>query len=124
MKDSRSGFARVGKSCSSNTAFHRMPYRSDCRTSWPHRCSVCDETSTSCRVSDVGSGCAWTIRTFFIDLALRLGVADSIGCPLLSVKSPICSATIQRMDTRRLDLNLLVTLEALLAERNVTKAAA
>jgi DNA-binding transcriptional LysR family regulator len=28
------------------------------------------------------------------------------------------------MDTRRLDLNLLVTLEALLAERNVTKAAA
>jgi DNA-binding transcriptional LysR family regulator len=33
-------------------------------------------------------------------------------------------ATIHRVDTRRPDLNLLVTLEALLAERNVTKAAA
>ncbi|TGV50791.1 LysR family transcriptional regulator, partial [Mesorhizobium sp. M2D.F.Ca.ET.160.01.1.1] len=28
------------------------------------------------------------------------------------------------MDTKRLDLNLLVTLETLLIERNVTKAAA
>jgi len=33
-------------------------------------------------------------------------------------------ATIHRMNTTRPDLNLLVTLEALLAERNVTKAAA
>lgn len=40
------------------------------------------------------------------------------------VKSQKRSATIYRMDTRRLDLNLLVTLEALLAEQNVTRAAA
>ena len=32
--------------------------------------------------------------------------------------------TIQMVDTTRIDLNLLVTLEALLAEQNVTRAAA
>lgn len=41
-----------------------------------------------------------------------------------SVKSNNDWSTIHGMDTRRLDLNLLVTLEALLAEQNVTKAAA
>jgi DNA-binding transcriptional LysR family regulator len=40
------------------------------------------------------------------------------------VKSKNRSATINCMDTKRLDLNLLVTLEALLTEQNVTKAAA
>jgi DNA-binding transcriptional LysR family regulator len=48
----------------------------------------------------------------------------SLGAPLPSVKSSIFSATILWMDSTRLDLNLLVTLEALLTERNVTKAAA
>lgn len=41
-----------------------------------------------------------------------------------SVKSSIASSTIHAVDTKRLDLNLLVTLEALLVEQNVTKAAA
>lgn len=36
----------------------------------------------------------------------------------------MCWTTIRLMDTNRLDLNLLVTLETLLAEQNVTKAAA
>jgi DNA-binding transcriptional LysR family regulator len=40
------------------------------------------------------------------------------------VKSRIDSATIDFMDTKRIDLNLLITLEALLIEENVTKAAA
>ncbi|MCW7540442.1 LysR family transcriptional regulator [Aquabacterium sp. A7-Y] len=40
------------------------------------------------------------------------------------VKSEDGLATIHRMDSKRLDLNLLVTLEALLVEQNVTKAAA
>mgnify|MGYP004718102113 CR=1 FL=1 len=40
-----------------------------------------------------------------------------------SVKFGFLCSTIQAMDTRRIDLNLLVTLEALLSERNVTKAA-
>ena len=40
------------------------------------------------------------------------------------VKSIVFRDIIHRMDTNRVDLNLLVTLEALLAERNVTKAAA
>lgn len=39
-------------------------------------------------------------------------------------KSILLCPAIDRMDTTRIDLNLLVTLEALLAERNVTKAAA
>ena len=39
------------------------------------------------------------------------------------MKLRMCWLTIHRMDTKRLDLNLLVTLEALLAERNVTRAA-
>src|SRR3954466_3372243 len=43
---------------------------------------------------------------------------------VISSKLQCFLATIHRMDTRRLDLNLLVTLEALLAERNVTRAAA
>lgn len=41
----------------------------------------------------------------------------------VSVKSIPFGATIQQMDTSRIDLNLLVSLEVLLAERNVTKAA-
>ena len=40
------------------------------------------------------------------------------------MKSRMCWTTIRLMDTNRLDLNLLVTLETLLAEQNVTKAAA
>lgn len=40
------------------------------------------------------------------------------------MKSPIFPASIQAMDIKGLDLNLLVTLEALLVEQNVTKAAA
>ena len=40
------------------------------------------------------------------------------------MKSQKFSSTIHLMDTKRLDLNLLVTLEALLVERNVTRAAA
>jgi len=41
-----------------------------------------------------------------------------------SVKSKNFLATIHAMDSSRLDLNLLLTLEALLSEQNVTKAAA
>ncbi len=41
-----------------------------------------------------------------------------------AVKSQKWSATIDPMDSKRLDLNLLVTLEALLVEQNVTRAAA
>ncbi|WP_245197913.1 LysR family transcriptional regulator [Jiella mangrovi] len=39
------------------------------------------------------------------------------------MKSNLLSAVIDRMDTKNLDLGLLVTLEALLAEGNVTRAA-
>ncbi|USI73918.1 LysR family transcriptional regulator [Sphingomonas morindae] len=39
------------------------------------------------------------------------------------MKSNLLAVVIERMDTRNLDLGLLVTLEALLAERNVTRAA-
>jgi len=39
------------------------------------------------------------------------------------LKSDNLWITINLMDTRKLDLNLLVTLEALLAEGNVTRAA-
>lgn len=46
-----------------------------------------------------------------------------IGFERLSLKSPLLFAGISAMDTRRLDLNLLVALDALLAERNVTRAA-
>src|SRR4249919_464570 len=42
---------------------------------------------------------------------------------LASAKSIYFVVTIHVMDTRRLDLNLLITLETLLVERNVTKAA-
>lgn len=42
----------------------------------------------------------------------------------LFVKSIMLCTTIQKMDTSRLDLNLLLTLETLLTEQNVTKAAA
>ena len=51
-----------------------------------------------------------------------MSVSLTIANP--SVKSRLLCPTIQSMDTSRLDLNLLVTLEALLTERNVTKAAA
>src|SRR4051812_7811207 len=47
----------------------------------------------------------------------------SLGRTWYGVKSSICWPTIRWMDTKRLDLNLLVTLEALLAEQNVTRAA-
>lgn len=51
-------------------------------------------------------------------------MASSLGRLAPSVKSRNEMATIRRMDSRRrLDLNLLVTLEALLAEQNVTRAA-
>ena len=40
-----------------------------------------------------------------------------------ALKSNLLRAVIDIMDTRNLDLGLLVTLEALLAERNVTRAA-
>nr|WP_325265871.1 LysR family transcriptional regulator [uncultured Rhizobium sp.] len=43
-------------------------------------------------------------------------------CNVSEKSIPFC-ATIQRMDTSRIDLILLVSLEVLLAERNVTKAA-
>ena len=43
---------------------------------------------------------------------------------LVSVQSQRVRATIHWMDTRAIDLNLLQALEALLAERNVTRAAA
>src|ERR1700722_15918702 len=42
----------------------------------------------------------------------------------VSVKAIVLSPPIHSMDTSKVDLNLLVTLEALLAEQNVTKAAA
>src|SRR5580698_10255895 len=55
----------------------------------------------------------------------RDGRADmcSLDSTRYGVKSPIYWPTIYAMDTKRLDLNLLVTLEALLAEQNVTRAA-
>src|SRR5688572_30327208 len=56
--------------------------------------------------------------------AVPVGDGASLGSREPSVKSRICSATIHAMDSKRLDLNLLVTLEALLVEQNVTKAAA
>ena len=43
--------------------------------------------------------------------------------PPRALKSDLFRAVIDAMDTRNLDLGLLVTLEALLAERNVTRAA-
>jgi DNA-binding transcriptional ArsR family regulator len=46
-----------------------------------------------------------------------------IAAPNVSVNSICFGDTIHRMDTSRIDLNLLVSLEVLLAERNVTKAA-
>jgi DNA-binding transcriptional LysR family regulator len=49
---------------------------------------------------------------------------SSFGGPVGLVKSRECWATIHAMDGKRLDLNLLVTLEALLVQQNVTKAAA
>jgi DNA-binding transcriptional LysR family regulator len=48
----------------------------------------------------------------------------SLPIPNPSVKSRLLCPTIDPMDTSRFDLNLLVTLEALLTERNVTRAAA
>lgn len=47
----------------------------------------------------------------------------SLARALPSVKSKHLWPTIDAMDGKRLDLNLLVTLEALLAEQNVTRAA-
>lgn len=53
-----------------------------------------------------------------------MGTERSLATRTLSVKSQYFSSTIQEMDSKKLDLNLLATLEALLVERNVTKAAA
>lgn len=50
-------------------------------------------------------------------------MARSLDIAMPSVKSSFLCPTIHTMDTSRLDLNLLVTLEALLVEQNVTKAA-
>lgn len=47
----------------------------------------------------------------------------SLRIQLVLLKSYLFYPTIQRMDTKRLDLNLLVSLEALLEEQNVTRAA-
>ena len=47
----------------------------------------------------------------------------SVGRTSHGVKSSVFCSTIHAMDTNRLDLNLLVTLETLLAELNVTRAA-
>jgi DNA-binding transcriptional LysR family regulator len=47
----------------------------------------------------------------------------SLGYAEHFVKSQYLSDTIHFMDSRKVDLNLLTTLEALLVERNVTKAA-
>jgi DNA-binding transcriptional LysR family regulator len=47
----------------------------------------------------------------------------SLGKSRHGVKSSIFWSTIHVMDTKRLDLNLLVTLDTLLAEQNVTRAA-
>jgi DNA-binding transcriptional LysR family regulator len=46
-----------------------------------------------------------------------------MGRPQVSLKSRMLHAAINLMDTRKLDLNLLVTFESLLAERNVSRAA-
>src|SRR5579872_6712201 len=58
-----------------------------------------------------------------MDGLLPISISTLVDLPRLSLKSPLLSAGIIPMDTRRLDLNLLVALEALLAERNVTRAA-
>ena len=47
-----------------------------------------------------------------------------LRAPGAAVKSILFLPTIRLVDTKRLDLNLLLALEALLTERNVTKAAA
>jgi hypothetical protein len=54
-----------------------------------------------------------------------IGIADclSLGCSELHLKSQKFLAAIHLMDSKRLDLNLQLTPEALLAEQNVTKAA-
>lgn len=54
----------------------------------------------------------------------RARVSGSVVAEGLFPKLKSFSASIHFMDTKRLNLNLLVTLEALLSERNVTKAAA
>jgi DNA-binding transcriptional LysR family regulator len=46
-----------------------------------------------------------------------------MGRPQVSLKSRLLRAAIDLMDTKKLDLNLLVTFESLLAERNVSRAA-
>jgi hypothetical protein len=61
-----------------------------------------------------------------ISLALFfIGIADclSLGCSELHLKSQKFLAAIHLLDSKRLDLNLLLTPEALLAGQNVTKAA-
>jgi DNA-binding transcriptional ArsR family regulator len=50
-------------------------------------------------------------------------VIGSLCCLKLYLISQKCSVAIHRLDSKRWTLNLLVTLEALLAEQNVTKAA-
>ena len=53
----------------------------------------------------------------------EMGMARSLDGFKVCVKSNLFSPTIHRMDTKKLDLNLLVTLETLLVEQNVTRAA-
>ena len=48
---------------------------------------------------------------------------EGMAWPLAVLKSNLLRVVIDHMDTRKLDLALLVTLEALMAERNVTRAA-
>ncbi len=79
---------------------------------------------TSCRVTEVGSGCAWTMSIFRFMSYTLVSIASSLEGWRLSSKLKCFLATIHRMDTRRLDLNLLVTLEALAggAERHLAAA--
>ncbi|WP_241227811.1 LysR family transcriptional regulator [Ralstonia solanacearum] len=57
-------------------------------------------------------------------LSQSIESGDSLHCLKVSVKSKKFSDTIHFMDSKkRLDLNLLVTLETLLVEQNVTRAA-
>jgi hypothetical protein len=66
-----------------------------------------------------GSAVYFTWRFFIVVVDWR-----SLGCSELYLKSQKFLAAIRLMDSKCLDLNPLVTLEALLVEQSVTKAAA
>jgi len=57
------------------------------------------------------------------DTRRRENPSDNIERAIRSLKFPLFGAAIHFMDSSKVDLNLLVALEALLAERNVTRAA-